>query len=95
MSDNACVIRVRDNGLGIADADRSAIFERFVRAHAHMDGVWGVTGSGLGLAIGGLRPGDGCSIDCESVVGDGSSFYITLPLKIPRHIEPDSPQGNS
>jgi signal transduction histidine kinase len=84
VSDETCVIRVRDNGLGIAGADRSAIFERFVRAHAHMDSVLGVTGSGLGLAIAAdcVRAMGG-SIECESVVGDGSSFYITLPINLP------------
>ena len=91
VSDDRCVIRVRDNGLGIPDADRSAIFERFVRAHAHMDTVLGVTGSGLGLAIAAdcVRAMGG-SIDCESVVGEGSSFYLTLPLNIPRDSETDS-----
>ena len=96
LSDDTCVIRVRDNGLGIADADRPAIFDRFVRAHAHMDAVLGVTGSGLGLAIAAdcVRAMGG-SIDCESVVGEGSTFYITLPLNTPRDSETDSPQGSS
>jgi signal transduction histidine kinase len=90
------VIRVRDNDPGIADADRSAIFERFVRAHAHMDAVLGVTGSGLGLAIAAdyIRAMGG-SIDCESVVGEGSWFYIMLRLNIPRDNEADSPQASS
>jgi len=79
------VIRVRDNGLGIAESDRSTIFERFFRAHAHMDGDLGITGSGLGLAIAAdcVRAMGG-SIECESEVGVGSSFYITLPRNAPR-----------
>jgi len=61
-----------------------------------MDGVLGITGSGLGLAIAAdcVRAMGG-SIDCESVVGDGSSFYITLPLKISRDTGPDSSRGSS
>lgn len=96
VSDDMCVIRVRDNGLGIPDADRLAIFERFVRAHAHMDAVLGVTGSGLGLAIAAdcVRAMGG-SIECESVVGEGSSFYITLPVNLPRDNEADSSQASS
>jgi len=79
------VIRVRDNGLGIAESDRSTIFERFFRAHAHMDGDLGITGSGLGLAIAAdcVRAMGG-SIECESEVGVGSSFSITLPRNAPR-----------
>ena len=96
VSDDMCVIRVRDNGLGIADADRSTIFERFVRAHAHMDAALGVGGSGLGLAIAAdcIREMGG-SISCESVVGEGSSFYITLPINTPRGSVSDSPQRSS
>lgn len=79
-----CVIRVRDNGLGIAEADRSSIFERFFRAHAHLDAKLGITGSGLGLAIAAdcVRAMGG-SIDCESVPGEGTSFAVTLPMTPP------------
>jgi signal transduction histidine kinase len=78
------VVRVRDNGLGIPEPDRSAIFERFFRAHAHLDSQLGVTGSGLGLAItADCIQAMGGTIACESSVGVGSSFLITLPLKPP------------
>jgi len=78
------VVRVRDNGLGIPETDRSAIFERFFRAHAHLDSQLGVTGSGLGLAItADCIQAMGGTIACESSVGVGSSFLITLPLKPP------------
>jgi signal transduction histidine kinase len=95
VSDDTCVICVRDNGLGIPDADRPAIFERFVRAHAHMDAVLGVTGSGLGLAIAAdcVRAMGG-SIECESAVGEGSSFYITLPVNLPGESAADSPASS-
>jgi signal transduction histidine kinase len=77
-----CVLCVRDNGLGIPEADRAAVFERFFRAHAHLDAQLGVTGSGLGLAITAdcIQAMDG-AIECESTVGVGSCFSITLPLK--------------
>lgn len=88
--DKTCVVSVRDNGIGIAEADRSAIFERFFRAHAHMDTTLGVTGSGLGLAIAAdcVRAMGG-SIACDSTVGEGSSFYLTLPLTAPHRADPD------
>ncbi len=49
--ESTCTICVRDNGLGIPEADQPAIFDRFFRAHAHLDQEHGVTGTGLGLAI--------------------------------------------
>jgi signal transduction histidine kinase len=96
---DTCVVRVRDNGLGIPDADRAAIFERFFRAHAHLDTQLGVTGSGLGLAItADCIQAMGGTIECESTVGVGSSFLITLPVKPPpgRNSSPVAPtQGDA
>jgi len=77
-------VRVRDNGLGIPEADLPTIFERFFRAHAHLDGQLGNAGSGLGLAIvGDCVKALGGTIRCESTVGEGTSFYITLPSSQP------------
>lgn len=85
-----CVIGVRDNGLGIDAADQPAIFDRFFRAHAHRDAELGVTGSGLGLAIAAdcVRALGG-TIDCESAVGEGSCFLITVPINRPHATAPD------
>jgi signal transduction histidine kinase len=87
-----CVLCVRDNGLGIPEADRAAVFDRFFRAHAHLDEQLGVTGSGLGLAITAdcIRAMGG-AIACESTVGVGSCFLITLPLKPPPQTRNSSP----
>ena len=75
-----CTICVRDNGLGIPDADQPAIFDRFFRAHAHLDQQLGVSGTGLGLAIViDCVHALGGSIRCESRAGDGTSFFVTLP----------------
>jgi signal transduction histidine kinase len=75
-----CGICVRDNGLGIAEIDRVAVFERFFRAHTHLDSTLGVTGTGLGLAIAVecVEALNG-SITCESTVGEGTTFFIALP----------------
>jgi signal transduction histidine kinase len=84
VPDGSCVLCVHDNGLGIPEADRVTVFERFFRAHAHLDGQLGVTGSGLGLAItADCIQAMGGAIECESTVGVGSRFLITLPLKPP------------
>ena len=47
--DHTCMIHVDDDGPGIAEADRTRIFEPFVRLDASRDRDTG--GSGLGLAI--------------------------------------------
>jgi signal transduction histidine kinase len=77
---NVCAIVVRDNGLGIPEADQSAVFERFFRAHTQLDQELGVTGTGLGLAIvADCVEALGGSIRCESSPGRGTAFHITLP----------------
>lgn len=43
------VVRVRDNGLGVPETARAALFQRFFRAHEET--VTGEEGTGLGLAI--------------------------------------------
>jgi len=99
VSAGTCVIHVRDNGLGIAEANRSAIFDRFFRAHAQMDTELGVSGSGLGLAItADCIQAMGGTIACQSTVGDGSCFSITLPLNRPPGREKSalpSPDGDA
>jgi len=78
--DAACVIAVRDNGLGIATEAQAGVFDRFVRAHAHLDSELGVTGAGLGLSIvSECVRALGGSIRLESELGQGSAFFVSLP----------------
>jgi signal transduction histidine kinase len=80
-TENAAVISVRDNGLGIPEADRAAIFDRFYRAHADLDSTLGVSGTGLGLAIvAECVDAMGGSIRFESTLGEGSTFFVTLAV---------------
>jgi signal transduction histidine kinase len=80
----ACTMCVRDNGIGIQEADQTAVFDRFFRAHAHLDQELGVTGTGLGLAIvADCIQALAGTIRCESRVGEGTSFFITLPVTAP------------
>jgi signal transduction histidine kinase len=71
-------LRVSDTGVGIP-ADRVAqVFEPFVQvdsSHARR-----AQGTGLGLAISrDLARGMGGDLTAESVVGEGSTFTLTLP----------------
>ena len=81
-TEGLCSITVRDNGLGIPEADQPAIFDRFFRAHAHLDGELGVSGTGLGLAIvvECVRELAG-SIACDSVPGHGTVFTVKVPCQ--------------
>ena len=83
-SEGTCAVAIRDNGLGIAEQDKGTIFERFVRAHAHLDSTHGVTGTGLGLAIVAECIHElGGAIECESTLNVGTTFLVRLPLKPP------------
>lgn len=67
---------VRDDGPGIAAADRTRIFERFQRLPGHES----ITGTGLGLSIArDLARRMGGDLDVAAVAGAGSSFVLALP----------------
>ena len=89
-TDRSMTLSVRDNGLGIPEDKCQEIFDRFVRAHADRDGELGVTGSGLGLSIvADCVQALGGSVRCESTVGEGTTFFVTLPDRAAGP-EPDS-----
>jgi signal transduction histidine kinase len=70
-------ISVRDNGIGLAAADRARVFQPFERLHSR--DVY--AGSGLGLALvarGVERIGGRYGV--ESNAGGGSEFWLELPL---------------
>lgn len=72
------VLRIRDEGIGISEAEIPHIFEPFHRAR----GVAGrIPGMGLGLAnVRRIVEGHGGSILVASEPGAGSTFTILLPL---------------
>jgi signal transduction histidine kinase len=79
-SATAAAFMVRDNGIGIPADRLGTIFERFSRAHADKDDLYGVTGVGLGLSIvADCVQTVGGQIDVASIDGVGTSFTVTVP----------------
>ena len=73
-------LSVRDTGIGIAPEHIPLIFNRSFRVSTSR--TPGQGGSGLGLAIvKGIVERHGGSIRCESELGKGSCFFLTLPAK--------------
>ncbi len=71
-------IRVRDQGLGIADSERRRIFDRFMRGSAAA--AANVKGSGVGLAmVNHIVRAHGGEIILESRLGQGSTFTMLFP----------------
>lgn len=74
------VIWVKDEGVGISEEDQSYLFERFYRAQSLKQS--GVTGLGLGLYIASeIIERLGGRMWVESKLGDGSTFFVALPLR--------------
>lgn len=72
------LIKVEDNGPGIAAEDLSRIFERFFQGDRSRS-----DGTGLGLAIARhIVKAHGGKIWVESEEGLGATFFITLPLAL-------------
>ncbi len=71
------VLSVRDNGCGISEENQKRVFEPFFSTRTRDGG----TGLGLAITYGLVRDLRG-SMELESVVGEGTTFTITLPYEI-------------
>jgi signal transduction histidine kinase len=82
---NNLVVKVADTGVGIAEEDQVAIFEKFRQGKSVVGGGNAMTreysGTGLGLSIvKELCKLLGGEISLESELGKGSTFTVRLPL---------------
>ncbi len=83
-------IAVADDGIGIAKADQEKIFNQFVRAESEL--VTAEKGVGLGLYITKqIVEKHGGHIWLESEVGQGTTFFFTIPLVSGQPSTPKSP----
>ncbi|WP_435006550.1 sensor histidine kinase [Tundrisphaera lichenicola] len=69
------IFAVRDNGLGISDSHKSKVFSAFQRLHGDS-----TQGEGIGLTlVRRMVERHGGRIWFDSTVGEGSTFYVSLP----------------
>ena len=77
INETNCIITVKDNGIGIPEADQESLFEAFFRAH----NTGNIPGTGLGLNIVAryalLMHG---RVAFTSVVNQGTIFTISFPI---------------
>jgi signal transduction histidine kinase len=83
---NTAVIRIRDHGFGLPEAEQEQIFEKFYRA-PQPDGQ-SVPGTGLGLTlVRHVAEEHGGGVEVKSKPGEGSTFSLVLPLDRERDIK--------
>jgi signal transduction histidine kinase len=77
--DNKVVVEIQDSGIGISPEDLPHIFNRFYRADLARQTETGGSGLGLAMAQKIIENHNG-SIEVESILGDGSTFRVCLPI---------------
>jgi len=72
-------VEVSDTGIGIPDAERERLFERFFRAQSALERE--IQGTGLGLYISkAIVDAHGGRIGVDSAPGEGTTFVVELPV---------------
>lgn len=83
VQEGQLVISVEDTGIGITEADVATLYRPFQRLESHLKILAG--GSGLGLYLTQKLAHEvlGGHVSVISQLGQGSTFYLTLPLRAP------------
>lgn len=77
-SQQYCVIKITDNGIGFDEGYAGKIFDLFQRLHSRTE----YKGTGIGLAIcKKIVENHAGFIFAKGIEGEGASFFIVLPLK--------------
>ncbi len=80
VADNV-VVSINDTGVGIPEKNKLHIFDMFTESKMYGTGGEKPHGIGLAISMQVVRAHDG-DIWFESVEGRGSTFYVSLPLKV-------------
>lgn len=89
---DAVTFAVTDTGIGIAKEYIGAIFQDFVQVDSTMQKRH--RGSGLGLSLSRkLARMLGGDVGVESEPGNGSRFWVTIPIRIPEYIRDAASPG--
>ncbi|HWB72733.1 MAG TPA: ATP-binding protein [Egibacteraceae bacterium] len=78
--DGQVLLEVTDTGIGIPEADRDRVFERFYRVDKGRSRAAGGTGLGLSLVRHAAQRHGG-DVTVRSVLGEGSTFQVILPVE--------------
>jgi signal transduction histidine kinase len=81
---------VTDTGIGIAKDHHNALFNDFVQVNSPIQKR--LRGTGLGLSLSKkLAELLGGSVGIQSALGEGSTFFLTVPVRLPNEVA-NSPQ---
>lgn len=80
LKGNEIEFYVTDTGIGIKKEMQDLIFEPFYQVDFELGAIYGGTGLGLPISKGFLELLGG-EIWVESIIGEGSTFYFTIPYK--------------
>src|SRR5262249_58519839 len=92
--DGAFVVSVADTGPGIAPADQARIFEEFQQADTAATRKKGGTGLGLSIARRIVQLHGG-RLGVDSAPGRGSTFTLTVPVRVQRQAGTGACAGGS
>ncbi len=85
-SDKDIFFDIKDSGIGISETDQEHLFEKFFRSSAREARTQ--SGTGLGLAIvRSIAERHGGRVWVESVIGEGSTFHLQVPISQPEKEE--------
>ena len=76
---NSIKLSVKDHGIGIPANQQGKVFDRFFRVSGEKEDTYSGLGLGLYISSEFIKRHKG-TIGVESEIGDGSTFYFTIPI---------------